>query len=122
MSDQAMHLYVDKGRYWFDTRPTITRTANARAQALPADDVEVEITRRLQAERDRGDFAAVHVAPRSGADVPDEDSVRLVILGPEHVHVSNQDESPGRLTAGEILAERGAGPRRNRNMLSFLAP
>lgn len=122
LSDEATHLYLDKGRYWFDTKPTITKTANQRAAQFSSDEVEKEIVDRLRSDRERGDFAGVHVAPRSGSDVPDIDEARLVILGPEHPHSSNQDESPARFLASEILEERGAGPRRNRNMVVFLAP
>lgn len=123
LSGEATYLYSDKGRYWFDTKPTITKTATQRAAQLSREnDVLPEIVRRLrEAGRERGDFAAVHVAPASGADVPDEDTVRLVILGPEHPHASGDDTSPARVIAAEILDERGSGPRRNRNMLVFLA-
>jgi hypothetical protein len=122
LSDEAMYLYLDKGRYWFDTKPTITKTASQRANQLSREnDVLPQIVQRLRAGRERGDFAAVHVAPASGADVPDEDTARLVILDPEHHHSSGNDESPARLIAAKILQERGTGPRRNRNMLVFLA-
>lgn len=123
LSDEATHLYVDKGRYWFNTKPTITRTAAQRAAQLSRDnEVLPEIVRRLREQRERGDFAAVHIAPASGADVPDEDAVRLVILDPEHHHSRGVADSPARTMAAAILEERGTGPRLNRNMLAFLAP
>ena len=72
LSDEATYLYLDKGRYWFDTKPTITKTAAQRAAQLSRDDdVLPEIVRRLRAMRERGDFAGLHVAPSSPADVPD---------------------------------------------------
>jgi predicted AAA+ superfamily ATPase len=122
LTDEAMYLYLDKGRYWFDTRPTITKTAAQRAaQFSREEDVLPEIRRRLEAAlKDRGPFHAVHVAPSSGADVPDEDEVRLVVLGPEHPHVSGDENSAARRMAATILDERGAGPRLYRNMLVFL--
>jgi predicted AAA+ superfamily ATPase len=123
LAQEATHLYADKGRYWLDTKPTVTKTANQRAQQLSLeDDVFPEIVRRLrEVGRTRGEFSAVHVAPASPADVPDEDSARLVILGPQHPHASGDQASPARALAAEILEERGTGPRRNRNMLVFLA-
>ena len=64
----------------------------------------------------------MHVAPASSADVPDEDSVRLVVLGPQYHHSSKTETSPARAAAAEILERRGTSPRRNRNMVVFLAP
>ena len=123
LSDEATYLYLDKGRYWFDTKPTITKTAAQRAAQLSRDDdVVPEIVRRLRQLRERGDFAAIHVAPNSPADIPDEEVARLVVLGPEHPHATGDDTSPARKMAAQILEERGAGPRRHRNTLVFLAP
>ena len=81
-----------------------------------------ELKRRLRADRKRGELAAVHAAPQSSADVPDEMRARLVILGPEHPH-SGRAESTAALQAAErILNWRGTAPRLHENMLTFLAP
>ncbi len=123
LAQEATHLWSDRGRYWLDTKPTVTKTANQRAAQLSLeDDVFPELVRRLrEAGRERGDFTGVHVAPGSPGDVPDEDSARLVILGPEHPHASGDAGSPARGLAAGILEERGTGPRRYRNTLVFLA-
>ena len=123
MSERATHLYDQDGRYWFSTQPSVNRLAKDRAEQLHAEVVDEEIRKRLakHAALDRGQFARVHAAPRSGADVPDEDSVALVLLGPEVSHSSRSDDSRARQAARDLLDTRGAGPRRNRNMLVFLA-
>ncbi|GIW20843.1 MAG: hypothetical protein KatS3mg065_1139 [Chloroflexota bacterium] len=121
LAGRATYLYENRGRYWYSTQPSVNRLARDRAEAVPADAVREEIVRRLRAVGDRGAFARVHVAPRSAADVPDEDEVGLVILGPEHPHSRAGGASRAVEAAAAILAERAAGPRIYRNMLVFLA-
>lgn len=124
LTDQATHLYVDGSRYWFSTQPSVTRLAQDRAAQIQqdADKVWDEIIRRLRADKQRGEFAGVHIAPDSSADVPDEMAVRLVVLGPQHPHKSKEIDTPARIRAEEILQHKGASPRYCKNMLLFLAP
>ncbi|MBI3979239.1 MAG: ATP-binding protein [Chloroflexi bacterium] len=122
LTDQATHIYVDGRRYWYSTQPSVTRLARDRAERLDADTVSDEIKRRVRADASaRGDFRKVHPAPASGADVPDDDEARLVILGPEHPHAGRSQESQARAQAAEILDRRGGSPRIYRNMVVFLA-
>jgi len=122
LSDRSTYLYDNAGRYWFSTQPSVNRLAADRAAQQRDDDVAEEIRRRLRLEQaDRGIFARVHPAPASAADVPDEDEVALVILGPEVSHSGKTDVSRARDAARTILDQRGPGARRNRNMLVFLA-
>ena len=77
---------------------------------------------RLKAVRPSGlDFTGVHVAPAGPADVVDEWSARLVLLGPDKPHKRNDEQSPALLEARNILESRGSAPRLYRNMLVFLA-
>ena len=122
LADGAAHLYVDRSRYWFSTQPSVNRLAQDRAARIDEDTVHEEIVRRLREDRARGDFSAVHLAPLSTADVPDEPSARLVVLHPKHPHVFKAADSPARQQAAAILAGRGTGPRLYQNMLVFLAP
>src|SRR5439155_13557388 len=79
--------------------------------------------RRLRlAARQRGDFAAVHVAPTSGGDVPDEREARLVLLGPAHAHSNKMSDSPARAHTARVLDARGSSPRTYKNALVFQAP
>jgi hypothetical protein len=125
LSDQATHLYLDKSQYWYDTKPSINRTARDRtAQYLDErmHEVHGEIERRLRDDtRRRGPFAAVHVMPKSSSEVSDDAAVRLVVLGPKQPHVSGSQNSDATQAAGKILVERGQGQRANRNMLVFAA-
>lgn len=124
LSDNATHLYVNRNRYWFSTQPSVTRLAQDRTGQI-ANDIEVvweEIRRRLRLDRSRGELAGVHWVPASSADVPDEMSVRLVILDPRFAHALRDETSDARREAQVYFTQRGNGPRLYQNMLVFLAP
>ncbi|MGH7904534.1 MAG: Swt1 family HEPN domain-containing protein [Candidatus Dormibacteraceae bacterium] len=124
LTSQAIHLYADKDRYWYSTQPSVAALARDRAQShVTAEQVDEEIRRLVKpGPSERGPFAAVHPAPASPGDVPDEDGARLVILGPEHPHIGRAPDSSARSFALEVLVHRAAGDRIRRNMLVFLAP
>ncbi|MGZ4314194.1 MAG: Swt1 family HEPN domain-containing protein [Gaiellaceae bacterium] len=126
LTDQATYLYVDGQRYWYSLQPSVARLAQDRAKShFTDDDIDEEIRKRLSVATSagqRGDFANVHPAPRTPAEVPDEAEARLVVLGPEFPHSGKTDDSPARVRAQEFLDERAAGVRLHRNMLVFLAP
>ncbi len=122
LNNRLTHLYTDNLRYWYDLPPNLRRTVEDRASRLEWDrDVLPELERRLRAIRDRGDFRAVHVCPPS-ADVPDEQTARLVVLSPASGHKLDQSDSKALAAASEILEKRGTGLRQYRNMLLFAAP
>ncbi|MHB8397921.1 MAG: DUF499 domain-containing protein [Candidatus Limnocylindrales bacterium] len=121
LAGQATYLYEHSGRYWYATQPSVNQLARDRSEQQASDRVEMEIERRLKsALADRGPFHRVHPSPKSGSDVPDEDEVALVALGPEYPHDAKAATSKAIAAAGEILASRGAGARTNQNMLVFL--
>jgi predicted AAA+ superfamily ATPase len=122
LTDQATHLYVDGKRYWFSTQPSVTRLAQDRTERWEHDVVDEEIIRRIRLDRQRADFIAVHVAPGSSADIPDDMEARLVVISPDHPHAAKSVGSKARVRASEILERRGGAPRLYRNMLIFLAP
>ncbi len=126
LTDQATYLYVDGNRYWVSTQPNVTRTAQDRATQLAEEQYPIweEIVRRLRQQKQRGDFAAVHIAPESSADIPDDASqgVRLVILGPQTCHIRRTSDSPAYEWAKAALNQKGASPRYYKNLLIFLAP
>ena len=129
LSNQSTYLYVDSHRYWYDTQPSISRTAADRARRYleqQRDDLLLEVTERLQKDstsrQQRGEFGAVHVVPSSSSEVPDEsESVRLVILGPDVSHTAKGAESRSLQEAQRILEQRGNASRIYRNLLIFLA-
>lgn len=123
LTDRSTYLYVDQQRYWYDTHPSVTRTARDYAERLTDDDVWVEVERRLKpAERRKGSFHAVHAAPESSADVRDTDDARLVIIGPRYPHDPKAESSAALEFADRCLKTKGTSNRVNRNMITFLAP
>ena len=121
LAARATHLYRDGDQSWYDTQPTVTRTAEQRGERLSEEALHDEIARRVRkAVGQRGRFAAVHPLPASGADVADERAARLVVLGSEAPHRRGGDSRAQR-QALEVLEQRGSGPRIYRNALVFLA-
>jgi len=124
LTARSSHLYADAGRYWYAPQRSIARAAAERAQELldrDKDKVLEEIERRLRAERDRGVFAGVHVAPATTADVSDDDSLRLVVLPPDVVQTRTSLDTPAVVQARDFLDNRGNGRRERRAMLVFAA-
>lgn len=126
LTDQANYVYIDGDRYWISTQPNVTRMAKDRATQIEEEREKVwdEIVRRLKLDKQRGEFAGVHIAPDSTADIPDDESmgVRLVVLGPQHPHIGKSIDSPARGHCELILTTKGASPRYCKNLLLFLAP
>jgi len=109
-------------RFWYDTKPTLRKTAEDRASQLSSADVEMEIEARLRKIRKENPFAGIHVCPNSSNDVPDDQAVRLVVLRPRDTFKRNSNQSNAMKVAEETLNNRGASPRIFRNMLAFVAP
>jgi len=122
LSDSATYLYVNDKRYWYSTQATVTRLAQDRAAQQSLDVVWEELRQRLRKDKERGDFAGVHMVPAASGDVPDDQEARLVVLGPEYPHSGKDASSPARVAVQDILEHRGSAPRLARNMLVFVAP
>ena len=121
LQDRATYFYSGSGKYWYDLQANITRTAKDQAERLHPEDVWAEVTRRLQVQaRTRGQFAGVHIAPESNADIPDLEEARLVILHPKVAHKRGTD-SPAKQFAHAATERRGTANRTHRNMLVYLA-
>ncbi len=117
------YLYHDGARYWYATRPTVNRVAQDRAQDMDDYKILEAAGKRLRAQKwDKSAFASVHFLPESSAEIPDEQSARLVVLAPEHSHKRNDETSAAMTEARDILENRGNSPRHHRNMLIFIAP
>ena len=124
LAARATYLYQDGPRYWYDTRPTVTKLAEDRAEQLRRDPDRVAQAIGVQlrtALHETGGFSRIHPAPRSGHDVPDERDTRLVVLGLDHPH-HRDPGSAAEAAATAILESRGTTPRLYRNTLVFLAP
>ena len=109
-------------RFWYDTKPTLRKTAEDRASQVTGTDVDIEIESRLKKIRRENPFAGIHVCPASSNDIPDEQAVRLVILRAKDTHRRGGEHSNALNAARDILNYRGSSPRIYRNMLAFVAP
>lgn len=124
LAQRSTYFYEEQGHYWFDTQPSVAKTASDYAERL-REDVETvwnEIVQRLRGEeRSRGVFDRVHVAPESSADVPDLENTRLVIVHPRHAR-RKQDgsESTAHQWVRDAIESKGASQRVHRNTLVFL--
>ena len=124
LAQRSTYFYEEQGHYWFDTQPSVTKTANDYAERL-REDVETvwnEITRRLQREeRVRGVFDRVHIAPSSSADIPDLEDTRLVIVHPRHSRRKRDGaDSSAHVWVRDAIESKGASQRIHRNTLIFL--
>lgn len=124
LAQRSTYFYEEQGHYWFDTQPSVTKTASDYAERL-REDVETvwnEIVQRLRGEeRTRGVFDRVHIAPESNADVPDLEETRLVVVHPRHSR-RKQDgvDSDAHRWVLEAIESKGASQRIHRNSLVFL--
>ncbi len=110
-------------RYWYDTRPTLRKTAEDRASQLSQTEVDMEIEGRLRKIRKENPFSGVHICPNSSLDVPDDQEVRLCVLKPrDYYKLKATVETPAEKEVTEIFNNRGNAPRIYRNMLAFVAP
>lgn len=121
LSQRATYFYEDGDRSWYDTARSVTRLAVEKAAGYSEHDAHAEIVRRLAAEskKGRGIFAGVHVAPFDSGDVPDGDSLRLVVLHPKHTW--GKDASLATELTEHLVTTVGSGQRRCRNMLVTVA-
>lgn len=120
LTDRLHYLNSANDRFWFDTRPNLRREMEERKRRFQdKDDVFPAIRERLQKSFATGVFGGVHVFTQSG-DVPDDWSLRLVVLTPE-APFSRQEERLWRPAAEAILKQRGEQPRQKQNRLLFLA-
>lgn len=109
-------------RFWYDTKPTLRKTAEDRASQVSSADVEIAIENRLKKIRKESPFGGIHVCPTTSNDVPDDQAVRLVVLRTRDYHRRNSARSNAQAVAEDILNTRGTAPRIFRNMLAFVAP
>jgi predicted AAA+ superfamily ATPase len=123
LSGAATYLYQDGPRYWYSTQPTVTKLAEDRMEQLKrdADRVVQEMDQRLREDlRSPGAFRKIHPMPLSSADVPDDTTARLVVLGVDYPF-SKEAGNKAQAAATALLESRGNTPRLFRNTLVFLA-
>lgn len=115
---------ASNGRYWYDLRPTLLKTANDKINQIREEACLDLIEKRIKdlAGKD-SHFKSVHTCPKTSLDVSDQQEMRLVILRPDQTWVDNRpDDCKAAVAALEILSTRGSSPRQYRNTLLFVAP
>lgn len=122
LSERAAFLNNEGSRYWFGTQQTVSEIARGKAEAYDQSEIGDDLARWIGKESDRGDFARIHRIPTGSGDVDDDQSVALVILGPEQTHARNAKDSAGVTAAVEYTKQRGTKARQHQNMVLFLAP
>ncbi|MCB0808336.1 MAG: ATP-binding protein, partial [Flavobacteriales bacterium] len=122
MAESLHHLNTANDRYWYDTRPNLRREMESRKQRFDAvHDILPVVKDKLQAAIGNayGLFTGTHVFTPS-SDIMDDGQLRLVVLHPQHGHVST-GPSKALDEAQQILRLRGEQPRLYQNRLIFLA-
>lgn len=122
LQSASSYLYSDVGgnRFWYDTRPTLRKTVEDRVQQISDERAIFEVENRLKKLRKTQPFSGLHVCPTSSLDIPDEQTLRLVVLSPSFAYQADHDECAAMKEVTGILANRGTSPRVYKNMLAFV--
>jgi predicted AAA+ superfamily ATPase len=117
--DKLQYLNSANNRYWFDTRPNLRREMEDRKRRFnDKEDVFPLIRDKLRFAQ--GVFGGIHIFTASN-DVPDDWSLRLVVLPPDAPFSKAAGGSLAIERATEILKQRGEQPRQKQNRLIFMA-
>ena len=118
LRDLLSFLYNAGDHYWYDTRPTLLKIARDRARRVSTPDIEMLVEKRLHdTVKKEEPFSNVYVCEASSNNIPDEHSVRLVVLRIDEPYTGSVPAA-----ANNILNMRGDMPRNFRNTLVFVAP
>lgn len=119
LTDRLHYLNCANNRFWFDTRPNLRREMEDRKRRFQdKDDVFPVIRDQLRGGLPQGPFGGIHVFTPS-SDVPDDWSLRLVVLPPD-ASFSRNEERLWKRSVESILKNRGDQPRQKQNRLLFL--
>lgn len=119
LSQRSAYFYQQGTRVWFDTSPSVQRTAQELAESLKSKPELAwqEIVLRLgELFKFKAPFSSVSVGIQASADVLDNDLQKLAVLHPEHTY-SRKDgaASKGYVLAKDVLEKRGGAQRIQRN-------
>ena len=119
MTGNLYYLYDADNRYFFHAEENLNKVANDRAEALTDRAIDEHIISKLEeAKGRRGD---VILYSNDTAQVPDTDSVRLVVLPPSlSLPTRSQETDTATPETLKILSQRGDAARFRRNTILFL--
>lgn len=123
LSEEAHYLFDEEKRYWFGITPNMNMEMKSRKEDFQRtnhkEELFNEIRTILNAElKHRSLFTGYHIFADS-SEVPDDQSLRLVVLNPDQSFSKDTDEAT--TVARDILLHHGTQPRINLNRLIFLA-
>ena len=120
MSGELHYLYDGGGRYWFHAEENLNKVAADREGELADREISEHIAEELRNAIGRRTDAVI--CPQHSADVPDDGTLRLVVLPPDkHIPSRSSETDEARAEALATLLHRGNAPRVHRNTLLFLA-
>ena len=119
MVGDLYYLYNDGDRYFFHAEENLNKVVTDRAEGLPDKAVDDYIAAKLEEVKNRrGDVILYN---NDTAEVPDADSVRLVVLPPNFsLPTRSQESDTAEPEALKVVHWRGDAPRTRRNTLLFL--
>jgi hypothetical protein len=118
--DRKPLTFINKGngRWWFDVRPNLRREMEERKRRFADGEVVDAIKDSVHRVMGSGQMDVHVFTPAS--DIPDDWSLRLVVLPPSTAW-SRSGPNAARDAAAAILRMRGEQPRQKQNRLLFLA-
>jgi len=114
LQDELWYLHREEGRFYFSIHPNLNRVLIEHMDDITEDDIVEEVRRQVKSIT--GTAMAVYPFPPHSRDLPDNRTLKLVVLSPEHLWGAPQTETLVR----EFLYRCGEGPRVNKNTLLFL--
>lgn len=121
LTDRLHYLTHEGTRYWYDVRPNMRREMEDRRRRLDPHEVREEIQTTLESLLRDGRSFRAHVFPKSdGAEVPDDQNLRLLVLDLDTPY-QRSDPARAQDAARQLLENKGGTPRQRRNRLFFLA-
>ncbi|WP_349779210.1 DUF499 domain-containing protein [Xanthomonas sp. WHRI 7065] len=120
LKSRLTFLNEGNNRWWLDVKPNLRREMEDRKRRFQDPEVFDEVSDVLRKVLGGSSIANHHVFT-SAADVPDDWSLRLVVLSPNTGWTRGAGPNPARDAAAAILRDRGGQPRVKQNRLLFLA-
>lgn len=122
MREQLQYLFIQDERYWYDTRPNLSRTMIEYKARLTEGEVQDHIESVVRGKWGApGGIAEVHVFSDHD-NVPDDivDGVRVVVLPMDYAYCKQTEKRTFDLVR-RYLDRHGPQPRMRKNRLLFLA-
>ncbi len=122
ISNKFHYMNVGDGEYWFDIRQNLLKEMEERKKRYSKDEYINRETKKILGEllKPKDFISYVHVFT-SHNDIPDDKSLRLVVLPPGENYNKNAPFSTAQTNANSILKNHGEQLRKYQNRLIFLA-